>query len=104
MVSSSWLFADSRGSARATPEIVTAYRARQAVLEDARLQQRQLDLEGQRSNYNPPDVRIRHWEKLHGLRLPMDAEHPVLDVIAISTRLTLAEVQGEQLARRMQRV
>ena len=104
MVSSSWLFADSRGSAHSTSEMVTAYRARQALQEDARLQQRQLDLEGQRSNCNPPDVRIRHWEKLHGLRLPMDAEHPVLDVIAISTRLTLADVQGEQLARRMQRV
>jgi hypothetical protein len=84
--------------------MLTAYRARQAVQEDARLQQRQLDLEGQRSNCNPPDVRIRHWEKLHGLRLPLDAEHPVLDVIAISTRLTLADVQGEQLARRMRRV
>jgi hypothetical protein len=53
----------------------------------------------QRSELNPPDVRIRAWEKLHGLRLPSDSAHPILDVIAVGTRLTLAEIQAEQRAR-----
>lgn len=53
----------------------------------------------QRSEANPPDVRIRTWEKLHGLRLPSDPTHPILDVIAVSTRLTLAQVRDEQCAR-----
>jgi hypothetical protein len=52
-----------------------------------------------RSAVNPPDVRIRTWERVHQLRLPSDPEHPVLDVIAVSTRLTLADVQEEQRTR-----
>jgi hypothetical protein len=39
------------------------------------------------------------WEKVHELRLPSDPAHPILDVIAVSTRLTLAEVQEEQRMR-----
>jgi hypothetical protein len=52
-----------------------------------------------RSDLNPPEFRIRAWEQAHGLRLPADPEHPVLDVIAVSTRLTLAQVQEEQRLR-----
>lgn len=52
-----------------------------------------------RSDLNPPEFRIRAWEQAHGLRLPVDPEHPVLDVIAVSTRLTLAQVQEEQRLR-----
>jgi hypothetical protein len=48
---------------------------------------------------NPPEHRIRAWEQAHGLRMPLDPEHPVLDVIAVSTRLTLAQVQEEQRLR-----
>ena len=48
---------------------------------------------------NPPDVRIRTWEKVHGLRMPTDPMHPILDVIAVGTRLTLAQVQEEQRTR-----
>ena len=47
----------------------------------------------------PPNVRIRAWEKLHGLRLPASSTHRILDIIAVDTRLTLAEVQEEQQAR-----
>jgi len=39
------------------------------------------------------------WEKVHQLRLPSNPTHPILDVIAVSTRLTLAEVREEQRAR-----
>jgi hypothetical protein len=37
------------------------------------------------------------------LRLPDDPMHPVLDVIAIDTRLTLAQVREEQRARVLRR-
>jgi hypothetical protein len=56
----------------------------------------------QRSDANPPDVRIRTWERLHGLRLPSDRAHPILDVIAVSMRLTLTQVHDEQCARAAQ--
>ena len=44
------------------------------------------------------------WEKLHGLRLPSDTSHPILDVIAVGTRLSLDEVRDEQRARLARRV
>lgn len=67
--------------------------------ESERAEKRRHELAEQCSNLNPPDVRIRAWEKVHQLRLPSDPAHPVLYVIAVSTGLTLAEVQEEQRAR-----
>jgi hypothetical protein len=100
MSSTSWYFAS--GTEPRPPsagELIAAHRARRAVEEDERAQHRRAQLAEQRSDSHPPDVRIRLWEKLHGLRLPKDSNHPILDVIAIGTRLTLAEVQAEQRAR-----
>jgi hypothetical protein len=84
-------------------ELVRTYAERLALEERERAQRRRLDLAEQRSDLNPPDVRIRAWEKLHALRLPQDPLHPVLDVIAISTGLTLSQVRAEQSARVAQR-
>jgi hypothetical protein len=78
-------------------------RARSELEEEERANQRRQELAVQRSELNPPDVRIRAWEKVHGLRLPSDLSHPILDVIAVGTRLTLAEVQAEQRARASRR-
>jgi len=64
-----------------------------------RAEKRRQELAEQRSELNPPDVRIRTWEKVHQLRLPSDPAHPILDVIAISTRLTLEQVREEQRMR-----
>jgi len=64
-----------------------------------RAEKRRQELAEQCSDRNPPDVRIRTWERIHQLRLPSDPAHPILDVIAISTRLTLADVREEQRAR-----
>lgn len=74
-----------------------AERFAQEERERAEIRLRQLA--EQRSDENPPDARIRTWEKLHGLRLPSDPAHPILDVIAVGTRLTLAQVREEQCAR-----
>jgi hypothetical protein len=64
-----------------------------------RAEKRRRDLAEQRSELNPPGVRIRTWEKVHQLRLPADPTHPILDVIAVSTRLTLVDVREEQRTR-----
>ena len=84
-------------------EIVRTHAERLAFEASERAQRRRLELAEQRSDLNPPDVRIRVWEKLHALRLPQDPGHPVLDVIAISTGLTLAQVRAEQRGRVAQR-
>jgi len=80
-------------------ELVRTHAERLALEDLERAQRRRLELAEQRSDLNPPDVRIRAWEKLHALRLPRDPGHPVLAVIAISTGLTLLQVRAEQSAR-----
>ena len=72
---------------------------RLALEELERAEKRRQELAEQRSALNPPEVRIRTWERIHQLRMPSDPAHPILDVIAVSTRLTLEEVREEQRAR-----
>jgi hypothetical protein len=95
----SWLMATDTAPRPSATELIQSHRARIALQEAERVQQRREDLEAQHSDRNPPDVRIRMWEKLHGLRLPSDESHPILDVIAVGTRLSLDEVRDEQRAR-----
>jgi hypothetical protein len=99
MASSSWSFANNADWRPTERGVMTDYRARQAHEEYERAQQRRLELAEQHCPLNAPDVRIRAWEKVHGLRLPADSAHPILDVIATGTQLTLAEVRAEQRAR-----
>ena len=82
-----------------TGDLVSSLGERLAREESERAEKRRQELAEQRSDLNPPAVRIRAWEKIHQLRLPSDPVHPILDVIAVSTRLTLAEVQEEQRMR-----
>ena len=98
-----WLLANETAPRPSATELIQSHRARIALQEAERAQLRQDELAAQRSDRNPPDVRIRIWEKLHGLRLPSDSAHPILDVIAIGTRLTLLEVREEQRARQERR-
>lgn len=80
-------------------DIIRTHAERLAQEAEERLQQRQRALAEQSSSANPPDVRIRAWEKVHALRMPGDAAHPVLDVIAYGTGLTLEQVREEQSVR-----
>jgi hypothetical protein len=82
-----------------TGDLIKTPAERLAHEEYERAEKRRLELAEQRSDLNPPDVRIRTWERIHALRLPSDPAHPILDVIAISTRLTLEEVREEQRTR-----
>jgi hypothetical protein len=58
--------------------------------------QRRLELEELRSDLNSAERRVRTWEKVHGLSLPRNPDHPILDLIAVKTRLTLEEVREVQ--------
>ena len=75
------------------------YRNRLAADEYDRAERKRLGLAEQNSLHNSADARIRAWEKAHHLRMPSDPSHPVLEVIAAATRLTLAEVRDQQQIR-----
>jgi hypothetical protein len=84
---------DTLKDARAEAERVRLEKAERRRLEAAELC----------STEHSAEVRIRAWEKLYGLRLPAAADHPVLDVIAASTGLTLEQLREEQRARALRR-
>jgi hypothetical protein len=63
---------------------------------NARAAKRRVDLEELSSDLKTPEERIRAWERVHGLALPFDPKHPILDVIAVRTRLTTQQVQAVQ--------
>jgi hypothetical protein len=71
------------------------YRARIARRQAEAAEIRQRELIEQTSTINPPDLRIRIWERLHEITMPRDASHRLLSVIAAQTGLTMAEVQAE---------
>jgi len=87
-----------------TGDLVKTPAERLAHEEYERAEKRRQELVEQSSDRNSPEIRIRAWEKVHQLRLPSDPTHPVLDVIAISTRLTLDQVRAEQRTRASQAV
>lgn len=60
---------------------------------------RQERLAAQRSPLNPPEDRIRVWERLHSLNLPRSGAHKLVPVIALQTDLTVQQVRDEQSRR-----
>ncbi len=82
-------------------ELTTDYRQRRAQEEQERAELRQANMAQLCAVMNCPDMRIRAWEKMYGLRMPSALEHPVLEAIAAATQLTLADVQNEQRLRGM---
>ncbi len=79
------------------------HRERRELEERERERVRTQRYEELRSEFNSTDVRVRAWEKLHGLRLPTSSEHPVLDVISAATGIPVAVLRDEQHARRKAR-
>ena len=100
MSSMSWMVVTDTDKVRTKQEILTDYRTRLALEVEARAHRRRLDLAEQCLDSNPPEARIGTWEKLHGLRMPSDPEHPILAVIASSTKLRLCDVHAVQAARK----
>src|SRR6185295_19160263 len=93
-----WSF-DSGSQPRSESEITRDHRAQAARVAEEKAEERRLKSAELHSDMNSPEMRIRAWEKLYELRLPVDTNHPVLDVIAMSTHLTLDQVRDEQRAR-----
>jgi hypothetical protein len=82
-----------------TAETVTELRERRAHEASERAELRRANLAELSSDLNCAERRISAWEKMHGLRMPSDRKHPVLEAIAAATQLTLADVQYEQQRR-----
>ncbi len=78
---------------------MTDHRARIALEESERLERKQQELLEQTSESNAPAERIRIWERRHGLRLPRDADHRILNIVARQTDLALDQVREEQQRR-----
>jgi hypothetical protein len=81
-------------------ELVADYRERLQRQQAEALEQRARELAEQTSTLNTPSDRIRIWERRHGLPLPTDPAHRLLQVIASGTGLTLEVVRAEQRLRR----
>lgn len=84
---------------RGSDELLIDFRRRLELDEEARVERRRLDIAEQTLEPNVPGVRIRAWEKVHALRMPSSSDHPVLNLIAIATQLSLADVHEEQRVR-----
>ena len=78
---------------------MTDHRACIALEESERLERKQRDLLEQASERYTPAERIRIWERRHGLRLPRDANHRIVGVVACETDLELDQVREEQRRR-----
>jgi hypothetical protein len=99
MPSASTLFASDYPSSSTAVDIMRDHRARVAIEEETRIVRRREAQAEQCESSTAPAARIRAWEKLHELRLPSDAAHPIVTIIALATHLTVAEVWQEQQAR-----
>lgn len=99
MSSHSWLFTSDPAPSAAKSLAIQRRTDEIAAEMFARVEKRRLAFEELKSTLYLPCDRIRAWEKLHGLRLPFDSQHPILSSIARSTGLTLAQVRDEQATR-----
>jgi hypothetical protein len=90
------LFVDSASLVMATP---AERRAAMQKLEEERMLARRRALESQTAADTLPHERIRIWEQLHALRLPLSTTHPLLAVVAAQTKLTLHDIREEQRRR-----
>jgi hypothetical protein len=79
---------------------VAERRAAVLLADEERAIARRRELDMQTSPAKDPQERIRIWERLHALRLPVLATHPLVAVIANDTELTRSDVETEQQRRR----
>jgi hypothetical protein len=64
--------------------------------DEERAAERRKQLEAQVSPLNEPHERIRIWEEVHALSLPLAHRHRLVGVIAAQTGLTVEQVHQEQ--------
>jgi len=61
------------------------------------------DLARQTAVDSAPEMRIALWERRHGLALPRDPTHPLMQFVATSTDLEIGQVREEQKNRALRR-
>jgi hypothetical protein len=79
---------------------VAERRAAALRADEERAADRRRELDLQTSPAKDPQERIRIWERLHALPLPVLATHPLVAIIANDTELTPGDVEFEQRRRR----
>jgi hypothetical protein len=84
---------------RGGEEMLIDFRQRLELEAKERAERRRVNMAEQTLQTNAPSARIRAWERLHELRMPLTPEHPVLNLIAAATQLSMAEVNEEQRLR-----
>lgn len=81
------------------PGSSTEHRAAVRREEELRLAERQQRLASQESSLASPEDRIRIWEQLHALKLPLATAHSLVRVVAMQTKLAIEDVHTEQARR-----
>ena len=99
MTTDRWTDRPNRAASPFPGELVSDFRERLARQQAEASEQRLRELAEQTSLANSPTARIRIWERLHGLTLPRDPNHRLLQVVADGTGLPLEEVLLEQRQR-----
>ncbi len=94
---------NSVGPVHPVVDAITHRRDLRELEERERDRVRTLRYEELRSEFNSIAVRVRAWEKLHGLRLPTSSSHPVLRAISAASGIPVAALRDEQRARRKAR-
>jgi len=84
---------------RGSDESLIDYQRRREIEAEERAERKRLEAAEQTLEQNVAGARIRAWEKVHALRMPVDPHHPILGQIAITTQLSLADVHEEQRLR-----
>lgn len=100
MPSGSWMFGTMETPRPSYPDVMKDHRERVALEAAEAAERHRQEIAEQSSALNSAEMRIRAWERVHGVRLPESATHPVLAVAAADTHLTLEEIREEQRRRR----
>jgi hypothetical protein len=75
------------------------FRARLVHQQAEAAERRRMDLADQSSRLKTAEERIRIWERIHEVTLPRDPTHRLVEIIAVNTGLTDADVRDEQQRR-----
>jgi len=94
---------DTSTHTRPASEIAAERREQIALQQAELLAQKERNLARQTAVDSTPGVRIALWEQRHGLALPRDPKHPLMQFVATSTKLELDQVREEQQSRALRR-
>ena len=94
---------DTGPQSRPASEIAAERREQIASQQAELLAHKERNLARQTAVDTTPEVRIALWERRHGLALPRDPQHPLMQFVATSTKLELDQVREEQKTRALRR-